>query len=87
MEREREQHETRRLIYVAFTRARDRLYLSSALKDGALQAGRGGLADVLPASVKALFVSAASASDDTIVWTGPSGREFRWRVCRPPAGA
>ena len=38
-EREREKHETRRLLYVALTRARDRLYLSSVLKDGVLQPG------------------------------------------------
>ena len=33
-EREREKQETRRLLYVALTRARDRLYLSTTLKDG-----------------------------------------------------
>ena len=38
-ERERERHETRRLLYVAITRARDRLYLSSTLKDGAFVSG------------------------------------------------
>jgi ATP-dependent helicase/nuclease subunit A len=82
VERDREQHETRRLIYVAFTRARDRLYLSSALKDGSLQAGRGGLADVLPSSLRALFAAAAASSADTISWTAASGRTFTWRVCR-----
>ena len=84
VEREREQHETRRLIYVAFTRARDRLYLSSPLKDGSLQAGRGGLADVLPTSLRALFGAAAASADDTICWTAASGREFTWRLCRAP---
>ena len=86
IEREREQHETRRLMYVALTRARDRLYLSSSLKEGALQAGRGGLADVLPASLKALFGRAAATGDATITWTSTAGREFTWRVCRPGAG-
>ena len=38
-ERAREKHETKRLLYVALTRARDRLYLASALKDGALVPG------------------------------------------------
>ncbi|HVJ28558.1 MAG TPA: UvrD-helicase domain-containing protein, partial [Vicinamibacterales bacterium] len=61
LEREREQHETRRLLYVATTRARDRLYLSSALKDGVLRPGPGSLADVLPASLKPIFASAAMA--------------------------
>jgi ATP-dependent helicase/nuclease subunit A len=87
LEREREQHETRRLVYVALTRARDRLYLSSSLKDGALQAGRGGLADVLPPSMRAVFEGAAVATAETVTWTSNAGREFKWRVCRPAASA
>ena len=54
-ERQREKHETKRLLYVALTRARDRLYLASALKDGALVPGRGSLAEVFPQSMKDLF--------------------------------
>ena len=63
----REREETKRLLYVALTRARDRLYLSAALKDGALRMGRGSLGDVLPASTRTLFVacSLALASDTT----------------------
>jgi ATP-dependent helicase/nuclease subunit A len=83
-ERGREQHETRRLIYVAITRARDRLYLSTALKDGVLRAGPGSLADVLPASLKPVFGAAAVSAEDTLTWTAPSGRAFTWRICRPP---
>jgi ATP-dependent exoDNAse (exonuclease V) beta subunit len=49
----REREETKRLLYVALTRARDRLYLGSVVKDGRLQPGRGSLADVLPASLLA----------------------------------
>jgi ATP-dependent helicase/nuclease subunit A len=89
-EREREKHETRRLLYVALTRARDRLYLSSVLKNGVMQPGRGSLAEVLPESVRALFGQAATASDDctAIRWTARSGRGFEWRVCRlPPSSA
>jgi ATP-dependent exoDNAse (exonuclease V) beta subunit len=48
---EKEREETKRLLYVGLTRARDRLYLGSALKDGILQPGRGSLAEVLPASL------------------------------------
>ena len=86
MERERERHETRRLLYVALTRARDRLYLSSVLKDGALQPGRGSLAEVLPDSLKQLFPGAAAAFQelDVIGWAGQSGRSFQWHICRPP---
>jgi ATP-dependent helicase/nuclease subunit A len=88
-ERERERHETRRLLYVALTRARDRLYLSSLLKDGALQPGRGSLAEVLPDSLKQLFPRAAGAFHelDVIAWEGKSGRSFEWRVCRAPSGS
>jgi ATP-dependent helicase/nuclease subunit A len=85
LEREREQHETRRLLYVATTRARDRLYFSSALKDGSLRPGPGSLADVLPPSLKPLFAAAALTADETVPWRSASGRTFTWRVCRPPA--
>jgi ATP-dependent helicase/nuclease subunit A len=83
-EREREKHETRRLLYVALTRARDRLYLSSVLKDRTLQPGRGSLAEVLPDSLKQLFPAAATAFEevDLIGWEGSSGRSFDWRICR-----
>jgi ATP-dependent helicase/nuclease subunit A len=86
-ERERERHETRRLLYVALTRARDRLYLGTTLKEGVLVPGRGGLAEVLPDSLKALFSRAQATFDelDTIGWTGISGHEYAWRLCRPAA--
>ena len=88
-DRERERHETRRLLYVAFTRARDRLYLSSALKQGVMVPGRGSLGEVFPESVKALFAHAASAFPEyqTVAWSGPSGRTYEWRLCRPPGDA
>lgn len=84
-DREREKHETRRLLYVALTRARDRLYLSSALKQGVLAPGRGSLAEVLPESLKLLFGRAAGAFPEvaTLGWTGGSGQVFEWRLCRP----
>jgi ATP-dependent helicase/nuclease subunit A len=53
----REREESKRLLYVALTRARDRLYLSAAFKDGVCRFGRGSLGEVLPASVKARFVA------------------------------
>jgi ATP-dependent exoDNAse (exonuclease V) beta subunit len=73
-------------MYVALTRARDRLYLSSVLKDGVLQPGRGSLAEVLPDSLKQLFGRAATAFDEFAVlgWAGQSGRPFEWRICRVP---
>jgi ATP-dependent helicase/nuclease subunit A len=86
LERVREKHETRRLLYVALTRARDRLYLSSALKGGAIAAGRGSLAEVLPASICALFARAATVFPecDTIGWTSSAGNTFDLKICRPP---
>ena len=52
----REREETKRLLYVAATRARDRLYLGAVLKDGVFRPGRGSLGEVLPASVRARFL-------------------------------
>ena len=57
--RAREREETKRLLYVAVTRARDRLYLSAVLKDGTFRAGPGSLGEVLPGSVRARFKTAA----------------------------
>jgi ATP-dependent helicase/nuclease subunit A len=83
-DREREKHETRRLLYVGMTRARDRLYLSTSLKDGALVPGRGSLAEVLPASVRDLFAQAACALEGItrVASRGTSGTTFEWRLCR-----
>ena len=85
-DRIRERHESRRLLYVALTRARDRLYLSSALKNGAMVAGRGSLAEVVPASICELFGRASSSFPEcqAVAWTSSSGRTFEFRICRPP---
>ena len=88
-ERERERHETRRLLYVAVTRARDRLYLSSTLKDGVFVPGRGSLAEVLPDSVPDADRRRGQhfSEVDTVGWTGVSGRAYSWRLCRPDVSA
>jgi ATP-dependent helicase/nuclease subunit A len=52
----REREETKRLLYVALTRARDRLYLAAVTKDGAFKPGRGSLGEVLPVSIRDRFV-------------------------------
>jgi ATP-dependent helicase/nuclease subunit A len=59
--RARDREETKRLLYVALTRARDRLYLSATLKAGAFRAGPGSLGEVLPASVKARMTGGVGA--------------------------
>ena len=51
----REREETKRLLYVALTRARDRLYLAAVLKDGVFKPGRGSLGEVLPQSARSRF--------------------------------
>jgi superfamily I DNA/RNA helicase len=66
----REREETKRLLYVALTRARDRLYLSATVEDGSCRTGRGSLGDVLPGSVKALFVAASVAESGSTVESG-----------------
>jgi ATP-dependent helicase/nuclease subunit A len=72
----REREETKRLLYVALTRARDRLYLGSVLKDGALQPAQGSLADVLPATMRDVF-AAAHAGESSVTWR----TVHRFRVC------
>ena len=76
----KEREETKRLLYVAVTRARDRLYLGTALKDGVVQPGRGSLAEVLPASL--LSRMAEAAATDLVAWRAASGSTHSLRVCR-----
>ena len=81
----REREETKRLMYVAVTRARDRLYLASATSDGAFKPRKGSLGDVLPASMRGLFDGAAAATTDgaPIAWAGGSGAVHAFRICLP----
>jgi ATP-dependent helicase/nuclease subunit A len=78
-ERLREREETKRLLYVALTRARDRLYLGTALKDGTFAAGRGSLGEVLPDSIRALFTRASSEPDPIVRWISESGHSYPFR--------
>jgi ATP-dependent helicase/nuclease subunit A len=72
----RDREETKRLLYVALTRARDRLYLSGAVANGAFRPTRGSLGEVLPITVKTLFVQASVAADrgQPLIWAGAEGR-------------
>jgi ATP-dependent helicase/nuclease subunit A len=76
----KDREETKRLLYVAVTRARDALYLSSVLKDGSIQPGRGSLAEVLPQSFLDRFGEAASGVD-AVSWRASSGAAHAVRVC------
>ena len=76
-ERAREREEIKRLLYVALTRARERLYVSSVLKDGEFKCGPGSLGEVLPQSVRTLFVRAAEPVPH-LEWSAPSGCGYRF---------
>ena len=78
----KEREETKRLLYVALTRARDRLYLGSVIRDGRLQPGRGSLAEVLPSGLIELFSRAAAAGAGELTWTA-GGATHAFRVCAP----
>jgi ATP-dependent helicase/nuclease subunit A len=71
----RGREETKRLLYVAMTRARDRLYLSATVTEGGCRTGRGSLGEVLPRSLVALFPNDASEQPIRLNWTtGEEGR-------------
>jgi ATP-dependent helicase/nuclease subunit A len=77
---ERNREETKRLLYVAVTRARERLYLSAVLKNGKFRPGPGSLAEVLPPSIRDLFVEAlAQPAAARMEWRAESGGTHR--VC------
>ena len=83
----RDREESKRLLYVALSRARDRLYLSATIKDANWKPGGGGLGDVLPLPLGALLVQAASSSsgdEDTLSWAGQSGMRHTLRRCPAP---
>jgi ATP-dependent helicase/nuclease subunit A len=75
----KQKEETKRLLYVALTRARDRLYLATALKEGRIQPGRGSLAEVLPATCLELF-AARSIEVDQVEWHASSGKVHRIEI-------
>ena len=77
----REREETKRLLYVALTRARDRLYLGTVLKDGRLVPARGSLAEVLPA----VLLDRLSDTAGIVQWVASSGAIHRFSVCAPAA--
>ena len=78
----KDREETKRLLYVALTRARDRLYLASEVKDARWRAFGGSLGDILPAGVKARFEAASlSPAPETTEWAAASGQVHTFRVC------
>ena len=80
--RDRELEESKRLLYVAATRARDRLYLSATLTGGTIEPGAGSLAAVMPPALLA-ELAAGAAAGGRATWTGPSGRAHDLAVVGP----
>jgi len=86
--RARDREETKRLLYVATTRARDRLYLSATRTDGVVKLGAGSFATVLPRSLMA-DVFAGAGEDAVLRWTADPDTGARARshtfaaVCSP----
>lgn len=79
-----EREENKRLLYVAATRARDRLYFSAAADAGVVEPGRGSLGEVLPASFVAALGRGAGADAPVIDWVAASGRAHRLAVVGVP---
>ncbi len=78
----REQEELRRLMYVAVTRARDRLYFAAETdEDGTVKCPAASLAALLPQSLLAT-VSARTDAADELTWNARGG-EFAFRLVRP----
>lgn len=84
LEDRRDDEELRRLLYVAVTRARDRLYLAADVDDaGRWRRATRSLGALLPASLTALFeTAAANPSATEVLWDTGEGR-FALQVCRP----
>jgi ATP-dependent helicase/nuclease subunit A len=78
----KDREETKRLLYVALTRARDRIYLVSEVKDARWRAFGGSLGDMLPASLRAVFEAASQLPEPGVLeWIAASGHTHVFRVC------
>jgi ATP-dependent exoDNAse (exonuclease V) beta subunit len=84
--RARDREETKRLLYVATTRARDRLYLSATRTDGVVKVGAGSFATVLPRSLMT-DVFAGAGEDAVLRWTADPDAGAHPDGARSDAGA
>lgn len=84
----REREESKRLVYVALTRARDRLYLASTVsRTGTFAPAATSLGHVLPPSLGAALATAAAAREPAVTWRAESGGRHLLRVVGPDAEA
>ena len=82
-ERLRDLEETKRLLYVAATRARDRLYLSAVINEaGSITSNLGSLAEALPEPFVDLMARCSVTAGETLHWTGESGLSHRLAIVR-----
>jgi ATP-dependent helicase/nuclease subunit A len=82
---EKDHEETKRLLYVALTRARDRLYLAGTIANGRLTLQRGSIGRVLPASLTAAMGLAGDQAE--MIWAGAAAMHAIRRVPAPGATA
>ncbi len=88
IERVRDQEESRRLLYVAMTRARDRLYLSAEIADEKRFGVMAGFAKLLPATLRRTMIAALPGSaTGGVEWTSAAGESFAFSVCAPDPDA
>ena len=81
----KDREETKRLLYVAVTRARDRLYLAADIKKPPFRAFGGSLGDILPQTLKTRFEAATVVPPpETVEWTASSGTVHTFRLCQKP---
>ena len=84
----KDREETKRLLYVALTRARDRLYLGTTVENGRVSPARGSLAEVLPTSLLAIL--GAAGPGEAVSWRASSGTGHALSGCiasnLPPSG-
>ncbi len=74
----KEHEETKRLLYVGLTRARDRLYIGATIAGGKLVLQRGSIGKVLPATFSAALAAGGDAA--AIEWRGPSATHALRRI-------
>jgi ATP-dependent helicase/nuclease subunit A len=83
IERARDAEERRRLLYVAMTRARDLLYLSSEVEEGKKPQSTS-FAKLLPVSLQlAIEQGVPAAGHERVTWTSAAGASFTFKVCLP----
>ncbi|MPY88445.1 MAG: AAA family ATPase [Luteitalea sp.] len=85
LEQQRDREETKRLLYVAVTRARDRLYLATLLREQTFKPGRGSLGEVIPSDFRHVIETAHARAREggALTWVGSTGAHALY-VCRAP---